>query len=115
MANLTAEEIVDLKGLTSEACNQVIDDRHFHHISRVISKIWKSLRPRLGLERSDQTVIEDATMGERASKFLDLWKQRKGCEATYLNLFRALMEIGHRGDVEEICNFLLKELSTSTG
>lgn len=96
--------------LTEKDVNEKITDQHIEVISRSMCSKWKSLPSHLGL---DTTIVDDIQRSrhlidesEKRNKFLTIWKEEKGSEATYKNLIGGLLAIQRRDNAESVCKLL---------
>ena len=89
--------------------DKVISDLHLDEIARTRCTYWKSLPSRLGLPdivAKDIDIKGSLLESEKRSEFFRQWKQRKGLEATYRVLVKALLDIDQRLDAEYVCELL---------
>ena len=61
------------------------------------------------MTRTDVTNAEKDGNDEesKGQRFLERWKEKKGCDATYIKLINALLEVECRNDAESVCELLL--------
>lgn len=102
-----------LFGVSEEFVNRRVSDVHVVEISCCSCRYWKRLYPYLELEKIDVFDVDKQGGEEREKRraFLELWRERKGREATYSKLLSALLMTDCREDAEEVC-ILLKSKST---
>ena len=79
-------------------------------IAKIAAKfdIWEEASPHLGLIKNDITVIKRDINGEvkRRMATLNKWVERKGDEATYLNLMTACHELDNKQMIDLILDQL---------
>ena len=95
--------------LADQDLDKVISDLHLDEIARTRCTYWKSLPSRLGLPdivAKDIDIKGSLSEPEKRSEFFGQWKQRKGFEATYRVLVKALLDIHQRLDAEYMCELL---------
>ena len=98
--------------LREEDCNQKISDEHLQSSASYCSK-WKELPSCLALETHyiDDIERDYPKEEEKRHRFLLEWRERKGFEATYKALIKALLKIKRRNDAEGVCELLKASLS----
>ena len=104
--------------LAQQDLDKEISDFHLDEIARTHDVNWKILTSRLGLQDvvakdidKDHSKEFDKRLG-----FFQQWKQRKGSEATYKKLVRALLDTDQKRDAEGVCKLLQPHHSnTSSG
>ena len=94
--------------------NKEISDLHLEEIARETCTCWRSLPPHLGIETNLVKDIERDFSKEvdRRRELFDQWKQRKGSEATYRNLVKALLYLKERRDADYVCKLLRQTVSS---
>ena len=102
--------------LADQNLDKVISDVHLDKIAQTRCTYWQSLPSRLGLP---DIVAKDIdrdfpTESDKRREFFRQWKQRKGSEATYRRLVKALLGINQRQDAEYVCKLLPKAGTSSS-
>ena len=102
------QKILKHYSLSPEVCRQKVSDDHLDKISRSYCEHWRDLETCLDLGPS---MVKDIKrmQGDEAEKRREIffgWKKRKGFDATYERLIRALLKIDCRQDAESICELL---------
>ena len=102
--------------LADQELDKVISDLHLDDIAQTRCTYWKFLSSRLRLQ---DVVAKDIdkdfpTESEKRREFFQQWKQRKGSEATYRSLVKALLDINQRRDAEYVCNLLRQADASSS-
>ena len=88
--------------LVDHDLDKEISDLHLDEIAQARCTYWKSLPSRLGLQ--DVDIDKDFSKEfDKRREFFQQWKQKKGSEATYRSLVRALLDIKQRHDAEYVC------------
>ena len=106
-------------GLAEEHLDKVISDLHLDEITQTACSIWKSLPPYKELKNFDVAIqdIDKENLNE-ADKIRELfrrWKQRKGSEATYTSILRALLSTERRKDAEYLCRLVITSVTRFPG
>ena len=94
--------------LADQDLDEVISDLHLDKIAQTKDINWKSLPSRLELPDVVTKDIDKDLMkeSEKRREFFRQWKQKKGMEATYRSLVRALLDIKERDNAEYVCKLL---------
>ena len=97
--------------LGEEEYNTKVTDKHLVTISSSYCKKWRSLYPYLDMTRTDVTNANQDGNDEESKRqrFLEGWKEKKGCDATYIKLINALLCAECRNDAENVCELLLRD------
>ena len=92
-------------GVAYHNLDEVISDLHLDQIALSRCTYWRFLPTRLGLSNVVAKDIdrEFQKEPEKRRELFEQWKQRKGFEATYRSLVRALLDIDKRLDAEYVC------------
>lgn len=92
-----------------------VSELHLEKISRLYSIAWRKLSPYLELKSLVAADIDRRHTDEAGKRreFLQRWKMIRGADATYENLVRALLEVGHRGDASDVCKLMQDSASES--
>ena len=90
--------------LVDHDLDKEISDLHLDEIAETRCAYWKSLPSRLGLQDTvTRDIDKDFTEElDKRREFFQQWKQKKGSEATYRSLVRALLDIKQRRDAEYV-------------
>lgn len=97
-----------LRDLSEDQVNHRISDNHVEVLSRLHLRKWRRMCSHLYL---NDIVVHDIDMlniseAEKRKKFLEVWQERKGSDATYEVLLDALCKIGCRKDMEKVYELL---------
>ena len=94
--------------LADQDLDKEISDLHLDEIAQSKDIKWKSLPSRLGLPNvvAKDTSKDFPKESDKRCEFFQQWKQRKGSEATYRSLVRALLDIKERDNAEYVCKLL---------
>ena len=100
--------------LADQDLDQMISDLHLDEIALTRDINRKFLPSRLGLQDVLAKDIDKdfRTESDKRRELFRQWKQRKGFEATYRVLVKALLDINQRLDAEYVCK-LLRQASRS--
>ena len=110
-STISAEKLLKQFRFCEEEYNKKVTDRHLLDISRSYFEKWRSLYPYLDMTKTDVTNAEKDGNGEEneRQKFLERWQEKKGCDATYIKLINALLEVECRSDAEGVCKLLQQD------
>ena len=101
--------------LREEDCKKTVEDHHLDEISLKCCGDWKFLPSQLELEDNVVRDIDHKNCDEKEKRreLFREWKQKKGFEATYGKLIRALLKCEYRQDAEKVCELLCGSLQAS--
>ena len=91
--------------------DEEVSDRDLAKIARDHVTDWKSLRPFLGLSRSNEKEIVQSyptDYGKQKQECLEVWKEMKGKEATYSALIRAAKDAKSQSLADSVRAMLMK-------
>ena len=97
--------LVDHYRLSDEDCNKPVSKKHFEELSSLCEP-WRKLPQYLGLKATVEGDLERdfKTEEEKRVGFIRKWKERKGFDATYKMLIKALLHIKSRLVVRPLAN-----------
>ena len=108
------EEYVELKkkhSLTDKVLQQKITKEHSFAVDQFIS--WRIVGPKLPrMKQRDVNDIDVEVRGgareeaRKRRKFMDLWKEKNGDNATYEALIRAMISEELNGEATSVCELL---------
>ena len=104
-----------LKDIPPEKLDQPCRDEHLCEIALSITR-WKSIAPFLGLTKAEEENIEK-DCGENETQKIGMlrkWKERFGRKATYRKLAKVFFKLERVDLVEEVCELLQTEHSSSS-
>ena len=99
---------LDRRGLTWEdLCRKCEDDELIATIARDFDE-WEETAPYLGIKRAEikEIISDNAQERHRKLAILHKWMQKKGDEATYLNLCKAFIDVENIDMFDEILDLL---------
>ncbi len=106
--------VLELSGLNEndDILHTEVSDAHIQKIAEAHCREWQNLPVHLSMKNT-RTVAKDikkniSGVKEQTEEFFDVWKTKKGNDATYYALINALLHIQQRADAEFVCG-LLKE------
>ena len=104
-----------LKDVPPEKLDQPCRDDHLSEIALSITD-WQSIAPFLGLTEAEIEEIDGDRAKTRTQKIVMLWKWRKkfGRKATYRKLAKVFFKLERVDLVEEVCELLQTEHSSSS-
>ena len=104
----SAAALLEQYNLGKEECSKKVTDKHLVTISSSYCKKWRFIYPYLDMTSTDVTNAEKGGNDEesKGQRFLERWKEKKGCDATYIKLINALLEVECRNDAESVCELL---------
>ena len=106
---LSYQEMAGNNANGESGLDEIVSDVHVGDIARSHCSRWESLPPHLEL---DPIIVNDVKKDcpndeqGRRRRFLEIWKERKGEEATYEKLIFALQAIECKEDAEYICQLV---------
>ena len=108
---ISSDDLAARFGLGADELRKPCEERLFSNLANFINP-WREIFSSL-LSRIDIDDINNENNSEQAKRIAALhkWKERKGSEATYKILVRALLDNGVMDQAESMCKLLARKFS----
>lgn len=106
MSEFSLDDLLEKTGGPFPSLYCLCMNNHLLEVGRKLGQ-WRSVAPWLGFDLAAVEALEHNHYDDegRRQLMLTMWKQRKGCEATYQALAAALLKTGRTDLAEEVVGY----------